>query len=217
VAGVEDLAGMVVPSGTSRWDTGTVVALVDDGHAQVDLGDRVVTATVPASLLGTVALEAFVRVSLQENSAVLDSVISGGVAGLVPVGAMVLWMGASPPTGWLLCDGSTYSSATYPRLYEVLGSTTLPDLRGRVPVGKAASGTFATLAGTGGAETHTLVIGEIPSHAHSYGSNASTAADGALHGTAINDGSYTSGYAGGGGAHNNLQPYIVVQFIVKAV
>ena len=85
---------------------------------------------------------------------------------------------------------------------------------GRVPVGKASSGTFDTLNATGGAETHTLSIAEMPSHNHSIsptltrGSGTDGNPDVASGGG--NQGSYSISNTGGGGAHNNLQPYIVV-------
>jgi len=82
---------------------------------------------------------------------------------------------------------------------------------GRVPVGKASSGTFDTLNATGGAETHTLTISEMPAHTHTYGKsttseNMSIDDINGLRGAATTNTSST----GGGAAHNNLQPYIVV-------
>jgi hypothetical protein len=82
---------------------------------------------------------------------------------------------------------------------------------GRVPVGKASSGTFDTLGATGGAETHTLTISEMPAHTHTYGKsttseNMSIDDINGLRGAATTNTSST----GGGAAHNNLQPYIVV-------
>jgi microcystin-dependent protein len=61
---------------------------------------------------------------------------SAGGAGLMPVGGIIQWPTATAPTGFLACDGSGFSSATYPLLAAVLGGTTLPDLRRRVPVGR---------------------------------------------------------------------------------
>ena len=85
---------------------------------------------------------------------------------------------------------------------------------GRVPVGKASSGTFGSLNATGGAETHTLTIAEMPEHNHNIsptltrGSGTDGDPDKASGGG--NQGSFSISNTGGGGAHNNLQPYIVV-------
>jgi len=83
---------------------------------------------------------------------------------------------------------------------------------GRVMVGYTSGDSdFNTLEQTGGAKTHTLTIAEMPSHNHSYtytsSSNVNIDAGGSYNSTA----SGTTGNTGGGGAHNNLQPYIVVR------
>lgn len=84
----------------------------------------------------------------------------------------------------------------------------------RVLVGKHSSGTFNTLGGTGGAETHTLTTPEMPAHTHSVNAQITNAGLFGLKNpgdyvTTINQ-AVTSSSTGGGGAHNNLQPYKVV-------
>ena len=96
----------------------------------------------------------------------------------VPPGAITAYVAAAAPTGWLLCDGSAVSRTTYAALFAVIASTygagdgtttfNVPDLRGRIPVGKNAA-TFGALAATGGEETHILTSpAEIPSHTHAF-------------------------------------------------
>jgi hypothetical protein len=85
--------------------------------------------------------------------------------------------------------------------------------QGRVMVGKNTSGTFATAGSTGGAETHTLTVDEIPSHRHTSVANtagANSANQLSYGGADAYVTNYNTSLTGGGGAHNNLQPYIVV-------
>ena len=82
---------------------------------------------------------------------------------------------------------------------------------GRVPVGINSGDTdFDTAEETGGAKTHTLTVDEMPAHTHSV-PNSGSQNNSFDSGTTVgNDVTGTSGSTGGGQAHNNLQPYIVV-------
>ena len=88
---------------------------------------------------------------------------------------------------------------------------------GRVMVGLDSSDSdFNEAEETGGSKTHTLTTDEIPAHTHSYNDNKSyltgIVADGTndnAHTTNV-DLARTTGSTGGGNAHNNLQPYVVV-------
>lgn len=93
----------------------------------------------------------------------------------VRTGTILGYGGTTAPTGYLLCDGAAVSRSTYSALFAVIstaygagdGSTTfnLPDYRQRFMLGKAASGTGATLGGTGGAIDHTHPLDSSTSHA----------------------------------------------------
>ncbi|MBY8772738.1 phage tail protein [Escherichia coli] len=59
----------------------------------------------------------FINVGLGEGSA-------------LPVGVPVPWPAATPPTGWLKCNGAAFSAEEYPELAKAYPTNKLPDLRG---------------------------------------------------------------------------------------
>lgn len=82
------------------------------------------------------------------------------------------------PTGWHLCDGSAISRTTFATLFAAIGTTygvgdgsttfNVPDLRQRFPLGKATSGTGATLGGTGGTVDHVHDLGPGSAYAQIF-------------------------------------------------
>ena len=167
-----------------------------------------------------------------DNNKFISSVLILRNNCLSPVGSINSFAGAIAPDGWLLCNGSNVLRDTYKSLFSVIGviygngdgetTFTLPDMRGRVSV-TAGTGTGLTnrvLGTIGGEETHTLTINEIPSHTHSYikqdGVQNIVAVDGSGI-TAADDTitSATTSSIGGGNAHNIMQPFLVLNHIIK--
>lgn len=212
-------------------------------------GDSAALALIPDSLVdpSTLSVGSRVRVELSLRRVVIHGVANAAGA-LVP-GEIKLTAAAAAPTGWLLCQGQTLLRSAYPALFAAIGTTygapsgtqfSLPNLQGKVPVGRNAAETeFDVMGETGGAKTHTLTTAEIPSHQHFVAANTSVNASTgvALSASnqvakvrdAANDYSYgmdgggttadatqgRSSAVGGGGAHNNLQPYIVLNYMIK--
>jgi microcystin-dependent protein len=145
------------------------------------------------------------------------------------------------PYGWAFCDGRTMSIQQNTALYSLLGTlyggdgkTTfgLPDLRGRVPIhwGNGPSLTPRTIGKTGGEQTVTL--GQVPPHTHTAlgaGGSGPTSPTGATWGNQPGRGGTSTysdaipntpmnpqalGVSGGGAPHNNMQPYLVLNFVI---
>ena len=146
-----------------------------------------------------------------------------------PSGAITMYAGGSVPSGWLFCNGAAVSRSTYSALFSAIstaygagdGSSTfnLPDFGGKGPMGyKSDNSKFDALAETGGEETHTLTTSEMPSHTHGYAGAQNTVTvdnQNLLTNVSKDLGNKTSSSTGGGSAHNVLDPYLTVNFIVK--
>ena len=219
VAAAGDITSVVAGTGLTGGATSGVATL------NLDTSVVLTAASIDAKgdlLVGT-ADNTYSKQAIGTNGKVLtaDSTQSTGVAWtqIVPAGVVQQYAGTTAPAGYLLCNGASFSSVTYGDLATVVGDTYgthsgttyyLPDLRTRIAVGQAASGTFATLGATGGAETHTLTTAQLALHSHPMGSVTATATGSAV---SITGGDHSHPISDPTHAHGPLSPnnFFVVQ------
>jgi len=162
-------------------------------NSKADLNSPALTGTPTSTTAATstdttqIATTAFVQQEINAIPAV-------DLSSLYPVGSIYMNASSGTNPGTLIGFGT----------WVAFGA-------GRVPVGIDSGDTdFDTAEETGGAKTHTLTVNEMPAHTHSV-PNSGSQNNSFDSGTTVgNDVTGTSGSTGGGQAHNNLQPYIVV-------
>ncbi|WP_417805288.1 phage tail protein [Thalassospira lucentensis] len=153
---------------------------------------------------------------------------SGG--GSVPVATILPFAGTSAPDGFMLCDGAELLASENADLFSAIGTTygtgqapgsfKLPDLRGRAPIGAGHGDglTDRVLAVSDGSETHQLTVDEMPNHTHdsAYPEGQKIFQVGNNRTGQINSAEYRATESTGGDQpHNNMQPYLVVNYIIK--
>ncbi|MBO6581147.1 MAG: tail fiber protein [Thalassospira sp.] len=162
----------------------------------------------------------------------LESLFGGGGSGggSLPVATILPFAGSVAPEGFMICDGAELLAADYADLFTAIGtiygvgqaagSFKLPDLCGRAPIGAGQGDglTDRVIGAVDGEEAHQLTIDEMPSHNHN---NALVGATQQLFGM-VNDPKYHNSGPfgqlesdGGDQPHNNMQPFLVVNYIIK--
>ncbi len=143
----------------------------------------------------------FLDVAHNEDGSLKEVSTTGGI---IPVGGLVAFASNTVPRDWLLCDGSALDRVSNKTLFDVIGvaygapsalTFNLPDLRQRVPLGKAASGTGATLGDSGGALDHHHT-GAAGAHTHTIGGSTGS-------GGAHTPAGSISGSTGSAGSHDH--------------
>jgi len=166
---------------------------------------------------------------------------------IIDPGTIWMYAGSSAPTGWLICNGASVSRSTYADLFAVIGTDfgngtgsgldfTVPDMRGRMPVGVGtgtgggATGTTGTKPAGGltlrswlrgmwyGSDTHQLTTLEMPAHTHNYNVRSTVGTftgPGANGWDGVNTNGGTTTSAGSTQPHNNVPAAMCVNFIIK--
>ena len=147
-----------------------------------------------------------------------------------------MFAGNFAPRGWMFCEGQLLQISQNDMLFSLLGTvyggdgqTTfgLPDLRGRSPVHRGSS---ISLGQMGGEESHSVNQAEMPSHDHVAQASSNAASGAVPTGNVVADSAPnqiyrlpaevrdlragTVGNAGGGQSHENMQPFLVLNFII---
>jgi microcystin-dependent protein len=155
------------------------------------------------------------------------------------VGEIRMFAGNFNPAGWMFCDGALLPISENEVLFQLIGTTYggdgestfgLPDLRGRIPIHQ---GNGFILAETGGVEQVTLTVQQIATHSHPFlATNDTATADNpqanlpgttnvgkkvyaAANSPATPMAPNSIGPTGGSQPHNNLQPFLCINFIIS--
>lgn len=155
------------------------------------------------------------------------------------VGEIRMFAGNFAPAGWFFCAGQLIAISENETLFNLIGTTyggdgqstfALPDLRGRVPI---HMGNGFSLAETGGVETVTLTVQQIPGHSHpllatnNFATTTGLTNNVAAAANVVNIDAYGTdqpttpvspasvSLTGGNQPHNNFQPYLCVNFIIS--
>ena len=153
------------------------------------------------------------------------------------VGEIRMFAGNFAPAGWMFCQGQSLPISENETLFQLIGTTYggdgqetfwLPDLRGRIPIHQ---GNGFIIGESGGVESVTLTVNQIPAHTHPLLAataigNDPNPAGGVLAESSVvslyQAGSPTSAMApqsigpvGGSQPHSNMQPYLCVHFIIS--
>ncbi len=158
------------------------------------------------------------------------------------IGQIMMFGGNFAPRGWAKCDGSLLSISQNQALFSILGTTyggdgrtnfALPDLRGRAPIHAGAGPGLSNrnLGQKDGQEAEKLTTTQLPAHSHTAScSNAEgtgrspknnvIAGSSALPFAASGTDAMSSAFiqnTGSGAAHNNMQPYLTINFVIALV
>jgi len=158
------------------------------------------------------------------------------------IGEIRIFAGNFAPYGWSFCNGALLAISDYDALFNLIGTTyggdgqttfALPNLQSRIPIhAGTGGGSSYTLGQIGGTETVTLITSQIPAHSHVPLANTAGNSPAPANNVWAQPGNTTLtqysnaapsatmaanalGAAGGSQPHDNLMPFLAVNFIIS--
>lgn len=158
------------------------------------------------------------------------------------IGEIRLFAGSYAPAGWAFCDGRQLQISEYDTLFALIGTTyggdgvtsfAIPDLRGRVPVhmGQLAGGSNYLAGQMGGVEATSLISTQMPRHNHVVRGSSANGTQRSPQGSVLASSTVsrpyavetpdtnffpgTIGAAGQSQPHDNMQPFLALNFIIS--
>lgn len=165
--------------GSTQIATGGII------NSNIADGTIVGTKLVANTLTDTQVQAKGITAASIADGTITSTQISAGI-GLVPAGAILPYGGTAAPTGWLMCDGTSYLQSSYPSLYTAIGNAygaadgahfNVPDLRGRFLRGvdggagrdpDTSSRTAMATGGNTGDNVGSVQSDAFKSHTHNY-------------------------------------------------
>lgn len=150
------------------------------------------------------------------GKALAAAIAAAGVSVGPPAGTIVPFAGQTAPNGYLMCDGATIEIVRFPELYGVIstlyntggepsGTFRLPDLQGRVPVGKGTNADVSTLNARDSLALASRTPKHTHSHAHTHDLSSHTHQSGSIFARWVGGGNiYYTNIVGGSAWGNNL-------------
>ena len=197
------------------WKAGLIAAanIASDAITEAKIiNNAVTTSKINAGAITTAKLadDSVTAAKLADNSVTTATILDGQVTAakldeglttqILPAGMIAPFAGSTAPSGWLLCNGDEVSRSAYNGLFDVIDTTygdgdgentfLLPDMSGRVPVGKSADVEFDALNEKGGSKTVTLTGQEsgIAAHTHTVASNTGVSGNNNTPGYSVDNG-----------------------------
>ena len=178
-------------------------------------------------------------IDIADGAITLNKLASDAQGLAVPTGTIMPYAGQNVPNNFLFCHGQSVSRTTYADLFAVLGLTygaddsvtfKVPDLRGRVIAGQDDMGGVSAnrltspldgdiLGASGGSESHTLAVNELPAHTHDVYHRLHDTSPGAggEESDMVRSGTSTraTSATGGNQPHANVQPTLILNYMIK--